>query len=98
MKFIVSLHEGPFLRCGHQQCGFCWNTVFDLLLTLLHFDIYPVFEEKKTNKQKTTTEYLAFYQLICSGQNGTQKTKRVVLGRLPVLEISSLHLACFYFI
>ena len=53
---------------------------------------------KKTNKQKTTTEYLAFYQLICSGQNGTQKTKRVVLGRLPVLEISSLHLACFYFI
>lgn len=87
MKFIISLHEGPPLWCGHQQCGFCWNTVFDLLLTLLHFDIYSVFEGKKqTNKRKTTTEYLAFYQLICSGQNGTQKTKRVVLGHLPVLE------------
>lgn len=43
-------------------------------------------KEKKTNKQKTTTEYLAFYQLICSGQNGIQKTKRVVLGRLPAWE------------
>ena len=99
MKFIVSLHEGPSLRCGHQQCSFCWNTVFYLLLTLSHFNIVSLWSKKKqTNKQKTATEYLAFYQLICSGQNGTQKTKRVVLGRLPVLEISSLHLACFYFI